>query len=137
MSPQANHIEVTHGTMRISVPRDIFEGPEAIPIPEKVAAFSDLVRGRYPWISENSVEVLMRNARKTMLTVLEEESHGMCVARLKEAKGDLDGAIAQMRRWAEKEPNNCDVWYYLGQLYFKAGRNDEGHKAMNRGRSLI
>ena len=55
MSPQANHIEVTHGTMRISVPMDIFEGPEAIPIPEKVAAFSDLVRGRYPWISENSV----------------------------------------------------------------------------------
>ena len=79
----------------------------------------------------------MRNARKTMLTVLEEESHGMCIARLKEAKGDLDGAIAQMRRWAEKEPNNCEIWYYLGQLYFKAGRNDEGHKAMNRGRSLI
>jgi hypothetical protein len=137
MSPQAGHIEVVHGSMRISVPRDLFSGSEATIIPEKVIAFSELIRGRYPWISENSVEVLLRNARKVMLSTLEEESHGMCVARDLEAKGDLKGAIRQMTRWAEKEPNNVEIWYYLGQLYFKAGMQDEGHKAMNRGRSLI
>ena len=108
-----------------------------LPGQEKAEAFSDLIRGRYPWISVNSVEVLLKNARKVMLSTLEEESHGMCVARNLESKGDIDGAIRQMKRWAEKEPNNVEIWYYLGQLYFKAGMQDEGHKAMNRGRSLI
>ena len=137
MSPQAGHIEVVHGSMRISVPRDLFSGSEATIIPEKAESFSDLIRGRYPWISANSVEVLLKNARKVMLSTLEEESHGMSVARDLESKGDLKGAIGQMNRWAEKEPNNVEIWYYLGQLYFKAGMQDEGHKAMNRGRSLI
>lgn len=137
MSPQAGHIEVAHGSMRISVPRDLFSGSEATIIPEKAESFSDLIRGRYPWISANSVEVLLKNARKVMLSTLEEESHGMSVARDLESKGDLKGAIGQMNRWAEKEPNNVEIWYYLGQLYFKAGMQDEGHKAMNRGRSLI
>lgn len=137
MSPQAGHIEVVHGSMRISVPRDLFSGNQAVIVEERARSFSDMIRGRYPWISENSVEVLLRNARKVMLSTMEEESHGMCVARELESKGDLKGAIKQMTRWAEKEPNNTEIWYYLGQLYFKAGMQEEGHKAMNRGRSLF
>ena len=37
----------------------------------------------------------------------------------------------------EQNPEDVDNWYALGELLCKAGRTEEGYKALNRGRSLI
>ena len=79
----------------------------------------------------------MNKARAEMQRILDEESHGQAGMRVLHAKGDLKGAIRHMRKWAEREPENPDVWYALARLYSESGDQDACFKAMNRGRSLI
>lgn len=137
MKIPANHIQVCHGKLTVNVPKNLFFGNDAEPVESKVIPFRELMMERYPWLSENSMDVFMKEARKVMLRTMEEETKGKSVAESMIEKGNVEGAIKHMLMWAEKEPGNPDIWYYLGQLYFKVGKNEEAHKAMNRGRSLI
>ena len=137
MNPQANHFNVVHGSMTISVPRNIFKGDSAEPVPDKISNFSSILKGRYPWLSDNAIEVILKNAKKELISIMEVETKGMSIARVKESNGDIEGAIKVMEKWAKNEPECIDIWYYLGHLYFSAGKKELGQKAMNKGKSLI
>ena len=137
MSAPLGTIRVMHGKTVVDVPRDLFSGDEAVVDEEKAAAFRDMIGGRYPWLSQGSLDVLMNKARTEMKRILDEESHGQAGARILHDKGDLRGAIRHMREWAEREPDNSDIWYTLARFYTEAGDKDAAFKAMNRGRSLI
>ncbi len=130
-------ITVHHGSTTVHIPRDVFRGDDATVVEEKAEAFRSMIMERYPWISSNAVDVILNNGRREMISVLEEETHGISTARAKVEKGDIDGAIRHLESWAERYPEDLDIWYMIGNLCFKKGDAERGHKAMNRGRSLI
>lgn len=134
---QADHIPVTHGSLTVDVPRRIFRGTECILDEELAAPFRKMVQDRYPWISDNSMDVLLRKARLEMIRVRDEESKGKEHSRNLASQGKLDQAIKHMQLHLELDPEDADSWYALGNLLCQAGRSEEGYKAFNRGRELF
>ena len=134
---QADHIAVTHGSLTVDVPRNIFKGPDCTLDEVAAEPFRRLVRDRYPWVSKNSVDVLLRKARLEMIRVRDEESKGKEHSRVLASEGRLDEAIRHMQLHLELDPDDADSWYELGNLLCKAGRASEGYKAFNRGRKAF
>ena len=130
-------ITVNHGSMTIKVPRSIFIGRDANIDDDKAADFRNMLQKRYPWLTVNALDVIMRNARKEMLRVLDEETGGRNTSNRLASQGDYEKAIRHLERHLEQNPEDVDNWYALGELLCKAGRTEEGYKALNRGRSLI
>ena len=128
---------VMHGNLSVNVPRGLFSGPEAVPVPSETEKFRRTMRERYPWLSENSLDVLLSNARKVMLSVIDDETSGMSHARVLISKDRLDEAVAHLRRHIEADPNDPDLWYLLGETLCRMGKAREGYEAMNRGRDLF
>ncbi|MDR1691154.1 MAG: tetratricopeptide repeat protein [Candidatus Methanoplasma sp.] len=137
MEVPAGHILVNHGSLTVSVPRNIFIGDKASIDLQKAAPFRETLKSRYPWLTDNSLNVLMENAKKVMIETLDEETHGRSFSRVLESEGRLDEAIKHLKKNLEKNPEDADLWYALGELLCKAGRAEEGYKAFARGRDLF
>lgn len=133
---QAGHITVVHGNLTVDVPRRIFKGRECRIDEEAAGPFREMIRGRYPWLSEGSVDVLLSKAQREMVRVLDEETNGKSHSAVLAQSGRLDEAIAHMRRHIEADPQDPDSWYALGELLCQAGDAVEGYKAINRGSEL-
>ena len=133
---QAGHITVVHGNLTVDVPRRLFRGPDCEIDEEAARPFRDMVRARYPWVSESSMDVLMSKARKEMIRVIDEETGGRSHSSNLAQQGKLDEAISHMKLHIEQDPEDADSWYALGNLLCQAGRTDEGYRAFNRGREL-
>ena len=134
---QADHISVVHGSLTVDVPRRLFKGPECTLDEEAAGPFRELVRNRYPWISDNSVDVLLRKARLEMIRVRDEESKGKEHSRVLASQGKLDDAIRHMELHLELDPDDAHSWYELGNLLCRAGRAEEGYRAFNKGRKVF
>ena len=134
---QADHISVVHGSLTVDVPRRLFKGPECTLDEEAAGPFRELVRNRYPWISNNSVDILLRKARLEMIRVRDEESKGKEHSRVLASQGKLDDAIRHMELHLELDPDDADSWYELGNLLCRAGRAEEGYRAFNKGRKVF
>ena len=128
---------VMHGSLSVNVPRRLFKGPEAVPVDDEVKKFRKLLKDRYPWLTENGMDVLMKNARRVMLTTIDVETSGKAHAKVLIGQGKLEEAVKHLKRHLEMDPNDPDVWYLLGATLCKMGRNDEGYEAINRGRDLF
>ena len=133
----ADHFSVTHGNLVVSVPREIFRGYAAVIDESRAVPFRELLKSRYPWLTENSLDVLMANARKIMVGILDEETNGRSLSKDLESRGRPDEAIKHLKEHLEKDPENAETWYALGELLCRNGRTEEGYKAFARGRELF
>ena len=129
-------IEVVHGKMTLAVPKDIFSGRDAVINEEKAKQFAEKTKKRYPWVTDNAMEVIMRNARKEMLRLNDERTGGRSTSKRLESEGKTEMAILHLRKHLEEHPDDADSWYALGELLCKTGKVEEGHRAINKGRSL-
>ena len=105
--------------------------------PEKEKELRDMLSKRYPWLTSNALDVIMRNARREMLRVMDEESGGRSTSRRLSSQGKNEMAIAHLEQHLKEHPEDADSWYALGELLCKVGRAEEGYKAMKKGRSLF
>ena len=128
---------MAHGKLTVNVPRDMFRGDGALIDEKKAAPFKKMLQSRYPWLSDNSLEVLMSNARSVMLGILDEESNGRSFSRVLASEGRLDEAIDHLKEHLDRNSNDADTWYALGELLCKTGKVEEGYKAFARGRELF
>jgi len=128
---------VTHGKLTVNVPRNIFRGGGAVIDEEKAAPFREMLKQRYPWLTDNSLDVLMENARKIVMRTLDEETNGRSLSRELESQGRTEEAISHLKRHLENGPEDADTWYALGELLCRSGRTEEGYKAFARGRELF
>jgi len=133
----AGHFSVIHGNLVVNVPRNIFKGNGAAIDEEKAAPFRDMLKHRYPWLTENSLNILMENARAAMIRILDEETNGRSLSEELESRGRPDEAIRHLKKHLEKNPQDADTWYALGELLCRSGRTEEGYKAFARGRELF
>lgn len=132
----AGHFPVAHGKLVVNVPRNIFRSGATVD-EKKAASFREVLKSRYPWLTENSLDVLMESARKTLVGILDEETNGRYLSRELESQGKIEEAIRHLNKHLEKDPGDPDTWYALGELLCKAGRVEEGYKAFSRGRELF
>ena len=137
MSAPEGYIQVAHGRLTLNIPRDIFSGTDCHIVPKKQKEFGELTKSRYPWITDNALEIIFKNAREVMLETLDEETGGRNGSANLEAKGNLEGAINHMKAHLKEDPDDADGWYALGKLLCAAGRTEEGYRAFNKGRSLF
>ncbi|AIZ56479.1 hypothetical protein Mpt1_c05910 [Candidatus Methanoplasma termitum] len=128
---------MTHGKLAVNVPRNIFKGDGATIDKEKAAAFREILKQRYPWLTDNSLDVLMEKARKTVVEIRNEETNGLSVSRELESQGRPEEAIKHLRRRLEMDADDPDLWYALGELLCKTGKTEEGYRAFARGRELF
>jgi len=128
---------VAHGKMTVNIPRDMFKGDAGTIDDEKAASFRETLRCRYPWLTENSLDVLMENARKVAVGLRDEETDGRSLSRVLESQGRVGEAIRHLEGHLERDPSDADTWYALGELLCKSGRAEEGYKAFAQGRALF
>lgn len=128
------YIEVNHGKLRVSVPRRMFRD-DGTTDPAEERAFRDLMASRYPWLNERSLDVLISTAVQEMASTLAHERRGAPIGRELSAR-EPDKAISYLTRHLEHEPQDADAWYVLGEALCKAGRTEEGYRALKRGREL-
>lgn len=136
MNAPPDHITVNHGTLSVNVPTNIFKGRSSEFDEEKAKNFRDMIGRRYPWLSQNSLDLFMKHAQKEMARIIDEESGGRVQSRDLASKGKFDDAIKHLKRHLEADPEDADSWYTLGELLCKKGDVEEGYRAINRGRSL-
>ncbi len=129
-----DHIEVHHGTLTVNVPRKIFKSGTAEVVPERAAPFREMIMARYPWLTASSVDVLMARASKEMKQVLDEETSGRSASRMLADDGRVREAIDHLTKSLERNPEDPDSWYLLGELLCREGRTEEGYKAFAEGR---
>ena len=93
MTVPSDCIEVVHGKMVLAVPKDIFSGRDAVIDEEKAKQFAEKTKTRYPWVTDNAMEVIMRNARKEMLRLNDERTGGRSTSKRLESEGKTEMAI--------------------------------------------
>ena len=57
MSAPEGYIEVVHGKLTVNVPRKLFTGVDAVLDEKKAAEFGAMLKSRYPWLTDGSLEV--------------------------------------------------------------------------------
>jgi len=134
---QADHVTVMHGSMAVDVPRRIFKGKDCEIVQEEVEPFKRILKSRYPWITDNAVNVILNKARMEMMRVRDEETNGREYSRSLAEKGKMDDAIAHLRLRLELNPDDARGWYELGELLFKKGDSKGGFEAFRKGDGLM
>ncbi len=134
MSAPEGYFTVVHGSLSVNVPRSIFKGAKAVMDQKEADSFFGLVSSRYPWITRNSFDVMMRKAREEFLRLRDEETGGIYTSRIMASEGDSKGAIARLRQHLEEDPEDADAWMELGKLLCAAGDSEAGYKAFNEAR---
>lgn len=133
----SKNIRVEHGKLSIQVPRIVFHGPESIVDENEWNRFKNILKSRYPWLTENALELIKNNSRKEFLRVLWDEKKGAQMGRELLQQGYLERSIEHLQSYLKEHPDDCDAWYALGESLCKAGRNEEGYRSFQRGRDLF
>jgi len=134
---QADHVSVVHGSMMVDVPRRIFKGRECEIIQEEVGPFKRIIQSRYPWITDNAIEVILNKARMEMMRVRDEETNGRDYSRTLASKGRMDDAIAHLKLRLDLNPDDAKGWYELGEMLMRKGNMSEGFDAFRKGDAVL
>ena len=121
--------------MLINVPRQLFKGKRAEFVKAEADRFGKELRSRYPWLSENAVPVIMREARQTMLSLIEMESGPVDIARTSFEDGRPTQALQILDKHLQLHPDDPDAWHLRGVILMRLGNAEEGFKSLARSRS--
>ncbi len=130
-----NFIQVRHGRMLINVPRTLFKGKRAEFVKAEADRFGKELRSRYPWLSENAVIVILREARQTMLSLIEMESGSVDIARTAFEDGRPTEALQILDKHLQLRPDDSDAWHLRGVILMRLGNAEEGFRSLARSHS--
>lgn len=130
-----NFIQVRHGRMLINIPRSLFRGKRAEIVSSEAERLGRELRARYPWLSENAVQVVFREARETMLSLIQMESGPVEIARTTYEDGHPTEALGMLDEHLRTHQNDPDAWHLRGVILMRLGRADEGFKSLARSRT--
>ena len=128
---------VIHGSMTVDVPRRIFKGKECTIDWDEVEPFKRIIQSRYPWISDNAINVIINKAQMEMMRVRDEETNGREYSRSLASKGKVDDAILHLKLRLELNPDDAKSWYELGELLYRKGDIKGGKEAFKKADSII
>lgn len=131
-----NFIEVSHGRLRVNVPLSVFDGTTYHIRAEEAEKLKRTLVSRYPWLSENALEVFIKEAEQAMRERIQSRLGFMDKARHAMRSGDYQKAKRMAERRIERVPEDSDAWYVLGESLCKLGESERGHAALTRARVL-
>ena len=132
----ANFIKVQHGSMELNIPTKLFEpGTNRIRQDEANKLRAGL-KAKYPWLTDNAVDVILRNSQEEMSRLMDARRSAAERAREMLREGKNEHALAFLEAHLDVEPDDADAWYVRGEALMRAGRAKEGFEAMHHARSL-
>ncbi|OPY31152.1 MAG: hypothetical protein A4E32_02137 [Methanomassiliicoccales archaeon PtaU1.Bin124] len=132
----ANFIKVQHGSMELNIPTKLFEpGTNRIRKDEADRLRAGL-RAKYPWLTDNAVDVILRNSQEEMARLMDAKRTVAERAREMLRSGRMEQALAFLEAHLDVFPDDADAWYVRGEALMRSGRAKEGFAAMHHARSL-
>ena len=131
-----NVLPVKYGSLDLKVPYSIFVTGKA-EFNGAATGYFMILQKRYPWLSDNSIEVLKRKVIEEMRLAIEQSLRGPKKARMLSDDGKEIEAIRHLESYLIDFPEDGDAWYALGEILCKIGKEEDGYKAMNHGRRFF
>ena len=129
-------IKVQHGSMEVNVPVRLFHPGTNKIRKEEAAKLRAGLKARYPWLTDNAVDVILKNAQEEMARLIDSRKTVADRAREMLRAGRLDQAVEFLEINLDIDPDDADAWYMMGEALMRSGRQKEGFQAMHKARSL-
>jgi hypothetical protein len=133
---QSSFIRVQHGSMEVNVPVKLFHPGTNKVREEEAAKLRAGLKAKYPWLTDNAVDVILRNAQEEMARVIDSRKSVSDRAREMLRAGRIDQAMEFLEVNLDINPDDADSWYVMGEALMRSGRQKEGFQAMHKARSL-
>jgi len=131
-----NFIFVRHGNMTINVPRAVFKGRTTEFKEPEASSFFRLLQQRYPWLSKGAIEVIKREAKASMLSVIEVEETSVERASRYYLDRQPTKAMAAIEQHLREHPRDPDALQLKGRLLFDFGKKEEAFRCFALARSF-
>ena len=132
----AHFIKVGHGKMELNIPITLFEEGTARIRMEQAEMLREKLKCQYPWLSDNAIDVILRNASEEMSRLIETRKPPSQKAREMIDQGRYEQALAYLDVHLDLEPEDIDCWYVRSETLFKLERNEEAFQSMRTGQRL-
>jgi hypothetical protein len=131
-----NFIKMYHGNLEINVPRRLFKDGTAEIVPSEEEGFRKTVSSRYPLLSVNAMDEVVKEARDAMSDHIERSKTVHQRAREQLSRGRVRTALGILEEHLIDEPEDADAWYAVAEVLSKLDRKEDAFRAMNHARSL-
>ncbi len=131
-----NFIFVHHGNMTINIPRTIFKGRTTEFNEPEAGSFFRILQQRYPWLTKGAIDVIKREAKASMLSVIEVEETPMERASRFYIERQPTKAMAVVEEHLRKHPSDADALQLKGRLLFDLGRKEEAFRCFAQARAV-
>jgi tetratricopeptide (TPR) repeat protein len=131
-----NFIKMYHGNLEINVPRRLFKDGTAEIVPSEEEAFRKTVSSRYPWLTPNAVDEVVKEAKEAMSDHNERSKTVHQRAREQLARGRVKTALGILEEHLIDEPEDADAWYAVAEVLSKLDRKEDAFRAMSHAREL-
>ena len=131
-----NFIKMYHGNLEINVPRRLFKDGTAEIVPSEEEAFRKTVSSRYPWLTPNAMDEVVKEAKEAMSDHIERSKTVHQRAREQLARGRVKTALGILEEHLIDEPEDADAWYAVAEVLSKLDRKEDAFRAMNHAREL-
>jgi hypothetical protein len=131
-----NFIFVHHGNMTINVPRAIFKGRTAKFQEPEAGSFFRILQQRYPWLTKGAIEVIKREAKASMMSVIEVEESPVDRASRLYVERQPTRAMVVIEDHLRRHPRDVDALHLKGRLLFDLGRREEAYHCFAMARSI-
>ncbi|MFA5314252.1 MAG: hypothetical protein WC375_13200 [Methanomassiliicoccales archaeon] len=136
MAPRSNFIKVQHGKMELNIPLKLFEPGTSDVRPVEAEKLRKQLRGQYPWLTDNAVDVILKSSQDEMALIMDSERTVADRAREMIVRGELQKALDFLEAHLFVYEDDIDANYLRAEALMKIGRKDEGFKAMRHAQSL-
>jgi uncharacterized protein HemY len=127
---KSNFIKIKHGMLELNIPTSLFERGTARTKEAEVEKLRQRLRAQYPWLTDNSVNVILSNAEAEMTRIIDSHKPAAQLGREMLHAGKYQQAFDWLEAHLFVEPEDVDAWYVKAEALFKLDRKQEGFLTM-------
>ncbi len=120
--------------MVIGVPLKLFKDRSSVMDPSMADDFREKLSARYPWLSKDAVDVILKEAKRVRKEEIGRERTAIQKARDLISTGRYSEATRMLTKHLRSHPDDSDAWLLKGEALCKMGRSEEGFRAISMGR---
>jgi hypothetical protein len=122
--------------MEINIPISLFEEGTARIRADQAGVLREKLKCQYPWLSDNAIDVILKNSSEEMSRHIETKKPPSQKAREMLDEGRYEQALSFLDVHLDLEPEDVDCWYVRSEALFKLGRQEEAFQSMRTGQRM-
>jgi tetratricopeptide (TPR) repeat protein len=122
--------------MEINIPISLFEEGTARVRADQAKVLREKLKCQYPWLSDNAIDVILKNSSEEMSRHIEMKKPPSQKAREMLDEGRYEQALSFLDVHLDLEPEDVDCWYVRSEALFKLGRQEEAFQSMRTGQRM-